>query len=144
MFLLLACAGASVSQPPAAEDSALDSETVETGDSSETGDTADSGAVDSSETADSGETADSNDSGADTGAPALRVAFTNGSAVASFSPGGPALAAPWGVAVEAAAAPASAAQSAFWVSDAAGNRVFRFALLPAPARLATAGSGAAR
>ncbi len=70
MFLLLACAGASVSQPPAAEDSALDSETVETGDSSETGDTADSGAVDSSETADSGETADSNDSGADTGAPA--------------------------------------------------------------------------
>lgn len=70
MFLLLACAGAPVSQPPAAEDSALDSETVESGDSSETADTADSGAVDSSETADSGETADSNDSGADTGAPA--------------------------------------------------------------------------
>ena len=79
---------------------------------------------------------------ADTGAPALRVAFTNGSAAASFLPGGPALAAPWGVAVEAAAAPASSAQFAFWVSDAGGNRVFRFALLPAPALLVTAGSGA--
>jgi hypothetical protein len=68
MFLLLACAGAPDSQRPDPKDSAINSETGDSGETGASGETGDSG-----ETADSGETDDSGetgDSGGDTGAPA--------------------------------------------------------------------------